>query len=490
MDSTPESGHRPLAPYVVATGFTTALLGDERTLREFVVGDHMRERVSGRGRTAVLILINDSYDALSEGQLRIGVNKDPALFERYRPFCGRPIAEVPDPFECHESYAAHFAEAWKERLHGLGIHPIVIDTYQAYRRGHYAPFLRTTFENHREIQNALATRFEDFTLRSVYRPQCPHCLCVDATRVQGIEAGLMRFDCERCGHGATSEIAEVRGKLSWKLDCAARWNLYGVDLEVFSKVHVAERGTLSVSRFISREFFGGRIPVSVTYGQVLIDREVSHRLLEVLPPALLRKLLLTDLRRDLILTRDYVENFCQKTHVIAGMSYVDYVRRELPRRAMRAAHPVGAARSNGAPHRSDLDDPALIGHGLAFARFFYGRDHELRYPDVGAIASLDPATARALLDLIRYAVALREEGTLDAGVSEQIRSHMLQNPGGKASYHALRQLFRQPQGPSAAGLLASAPLEYLRLMEGILALYLPERPGRPATSVSEERGIS
>ena len=39
---------------------------------------------------------------------------------------------------------------------------------------------------------------------------------------------------------------------------------------------------------------------------------------------------------------------------------------------------------------------------------------------------------------------------------------MLQNPGGKASYHALRQLFRQPQGPSGAGLLASAPLDYLR----------------------------
>jgi hypothetical protein len=486
MDSIRENGHRPLAPYVVATGFTTALLGDERTLREFVVGDHMRERVSSRGRTAVLILINDSYDALTEGQLRIGVNKDPALLERFRPLCGRPIAEIPDPYECHESYAAHFAAAWKERLHGLGIHPIVIDTYQAYRRGHYAPFLRTTFENHREIQNALATRFEDFTLRSVYRPQCPRCLCVDATRVQGIEAGLMRFDCERCGHGATTEIAEVKGKLSWKLDCAARWNLYGVDLEVFSKVHVAERGTLNVSRFISREFFGGRIPVSVTYGQVLIDREVSHRLLEVLPPALVKGLFLKDLRRDLRLTRDYVENFCQKTDVIAGMSYVDYVRRELPRRALRHARSRAAL---GSP-RSDLDDPALIAHGLRFARFFYERDHELHYPDVSAVAVLPPATARALLDLVRYALSLREGETIEVGVAERVRAYMLQNPGGKASYHAVRQLFRQPQGPSAAGLLAAAPLDYLRLVDGILALHLLERPDRPASPVHEERGFS
>ena len=364
----------------------------------------------------------------------------------------------------------------------------MIDTYQAYRRGHYAPFLRTTFENHREIQNALATRFEDFTLRSVYRPQCPRCLCVDATRVQGIEAGLMRFDCERCGHGATTEIAEVKGKLSWKLDCAARWNLYGVDLEVFSKVHVAERGTLSVSRFISREFFGGRIPVSVTYGQVLVDREVSHRLLEILPPSLLKGLLLRDLRRDLNLTRDYVENFCQRTNVIAGMSYVDYVRRELPRRALRRG-PLAAGAADR-PHGSDLDDPALIAHGLRFARFFYERDHELHYPDVEAIASMEPGTARAVLDLVRYALSLREGESIEAGVAERIRAHMLQNPGGRSSYHALRRLFRQPQGPSGAGLLAAAPLDYLRLVESILALHLLERPDRRVSPVHEERGLA
>ena len=465
------NGRRPLAPYVVATGFTTALLGDERTLREFVVGAYMRERVTGRGRTSVLILINDSYDALTEPQLRIGVRKDAALLERFRPYCGRPIAEVPDPFECHENYSEHFAAAWKARLHVLGIHPIFIDTYQAYGRGHYAPFLRTTFENHQEIQNALAAQFEDFTIRNLFRPQCPRCFCIDATRVQAIEGGLVRFDCERCGHATSSGIAEIKGKLSWKLDCAARWNLYGIDLEVFSKVHVADRGTLSVSKFISREFFGGRIPASVTYGQILLDRDVSYRLFEILPPPLLKKLLLTDIRRDLHVTKDYVENFCQKTSVIAGMSYVDYVRRELPRRALRAAD-RGHAGPKDASNGSDLDDPALIAHGLRFARYFYERDHELRYPDVDAIASMGRETARALRDLIRHAVALRRDQTLEAGISNLIRSYMLQNPHSKQSYLGLRRLFRQPQGPSAAGLLASVPLDYLDLVESILSLHL------------------
>ncbi len=488
MDRTAMDGLRPLVPYVVATGFTTALLGDERTLREFVVGEHMRERVTARGRTAVLILINDSYDALTEPQLRIGVKKDAALLERFRPYCGRPIAEVPDPFECHESYSEHFAAAWRARLDALGIHPIFIDTYQAYRRGHYAPFLRTTFENHREIQNALAAQFEDFTIRSLYRPQCPRCFCIDTTRVLAVEGGAIRFDCERCGHAASSDIAEIKGKLSWKLDCAARWNLYGVDLEVFSKVHLADRGTLSVSKFISREFFGGRVPVSVTYGQVLLDRDVSYRLFEILPPPLLKKLLLTEIRRDLLVTRDYIENFCQKANVIAGMSYVDYVRRELPRRALRAAggnHHDPEQAANG----SDLDDPCLIAHGLRFAQYFYERNHELKYPDVAAIASLGRKTALALRDLIRYAATLRQGQSLEAGVSDLIRTHMLRNPHSQQSYRSLRILFRQPQGPSAAGLLASAPLEYLALMESILSLHLLGSDA-PAPEITQDGGHS
>jgi hypothetical protein len=480
-------GLKPLVPYVVATGFTTALLGDERTLREFIVGEHMRERVTNRGRTAVLILINDSYDALTDRQLRIGVEKNEALFERFLPYCGRPIAEVPDPYECHESYSDHFLQALRHRLHELEIHPILVDTYQAYRRGHYAPFVRTTFENHHAIQNALAAKFSDFTIRNLFRPQCPRCLCIDSTHIDEIQGGTVRFTCERCGSAAGVDVGEIKGKLSWKLDCAARWNLYGIDLEVFSKVHVADRGTLGVSKFISREFFGGGVPVLVTYGEVLLDRDVSSRLLEILPPDLLKRLFLTEIRRDLHISKDYVENFCQRFDVIAGMSYVDYVRRELPGRALRAAGRWGKRPMPGGP-APDLDDPSLIEHGLNFARYFYDRDHRLRYPDAAAIASADHEALAALRDLIRYAITLREDGAPEGqGTSDRIRAYMLHSPNSQATYRCLRRMFRQPEGPSAAGLLASAPVDYLHLLESILALQA-SRSDSPSPKITQDGG--
>jgi hypothetical protein len=488
MDSPAMDGLRPLLPYVVATGFTTALLGDERTLREFIVGEHMRERVTSRGRTAVLILINDSYDALTDRQLRIGVDRNEALFERFLPYCGRPIAEIPDPYECHESYSEHFAQALRGRLHSLDIHPILVDTYQAYRRGHYAPFVRTAFENYQGIQAALAAKFSDFSIRSLFRPQCPRCHGIDATRIQEIQGGTVRFDCERCGNVAGADVAEIKGKLSWKLDCAARWNLYGIDLEVFSKVHLADRGTLGVSKFISREFFGGRVPNSVTYGEVLLDRDVSYRLLEILPPALLKKLFLTEIRRDLHISKDYIENFCQRVDVIAGMSYVDYIRRELPGRALRAAGRRDGKQTSAATPALDLDEPLLIEHGLHFARYFYGRDHRLRYPDVAAVASLDRETAATLRDLVGYAIKLREDGAPEGqGTASVIRSYMLRNPRSQPTYHSIRRIFRQPMGPSAAGLLASAPLEYLQLLESILAL-LAFGSDSPSPQITQDGG--
>lgn len=466
---------------VIATGFTTALLGDERTLREFIVGEHMRAKQGASGSPTVLILINDSYDPLTERQLRVGVNKGEALLERFRPFCGRPISEIPDPFECHSSYSEHFTHGLIKRLHYLGIHPVVLDTYQAYQRGYYLPFVRTTFENYDSIQQSLAETFSDFTMRNLYRPRCPKCLTIDATNVLGVDGESVRFSCERCGHTASSSVQELQGKLSWKLDCAARWNLYGVDLEVFSKAHVADTGTLGIAKLMSTRFFGGCIPAFVTYGEVKMDRDLSGRLLEILPPQILTQLFLTHMRRDLHLTKDSVENFCHKVSIAAGMSYVDYVRWELPKRAVRASGQDWVRTPNDGGPETALSDPVLIAHGLRFARFYYDRDHALRLPDMGAVESEDHATAAGARGLIGYAVAIREESAPHGtDTTDLIRSHMFREPVPPRTFRYLRRIFRQHEGPKIAALLACLPVDYLRLVERILEFYADGRKGSAA----------
>jgi len=238
--SSPARETAKATPRIVATGFTTAFLGDERTLREFIVGDYVKNKIVATGENAVLYLIVDSYDPLNVRQLRVGVNKDEKLLRQFEAFCGRPISEIPDPFECHESYSEHFAAALLERLHSLDIHPVMLDSYRAYNKGHYADLVSTTFENYSKIQEMLAGNFEHFSMRNLFRAQCAKCYRMDGTHVRKVKGRDIRLGCERCGAKWWQSAAEVRGKLSWKLDCAARWNLYGIDMETFSKLRERE----------------------------------------------------------------------------------------------------------------------------------------------------------------------------------------------------------------------------------------------------------
>ena len=213
------------------------------------------------------------------------------------------------------------------------------------------------------------------------------------------------FGCERCNKSdMVQDIAEVRGKLSWKLDCAARWNLYGIDLETFSKAHIAELGSFEISRFISQQFYGGKVPATLRYGDVQLSKELSLKLLEILPPPIFKALFATNRTRDLVLTKDYVENFCRGYPVRPGVSYIDYVRSELPKQAVHErslmsdyaqgsgsdyAHGSGwIAQGSGVGPGTSFNVPGelieentLIAYGNRFSKFYYGREYGIRLPD-------------------------------------------------------------------------------------------------------------
>src|SRR4028118_640731 len=112
----------------IATGATCAYLGDERNLREFLVADETARCLRRAGHTVFFFLIDDSLDPLDFRQLRVAVNKDEELVERYKHWCGKPVAYLPDPWGCHDSYATHFEEELLDRLHRLNCYPTIVNT--------------------------------------------------------------------------------------------------------------------------------------------------------------------------------------------------------------------------------------------------------------------------------------------------------------------------------------------------------------------------
>ncbi len=183
----------------IAAGATCAYLGDERNLREFLVADETARRLRRAGNTVFFLLIDDSLDPLNFRHLRVAVQKDPKLLEEFKHWCGKPIARVPDPWGCHDSYACHFEEELLGRLHHLGCHPTLITTAHLYERGMYAPYVRLVLERYDEILRFLQTRFEGYRPDKLFWVLCPNCRYIDETEIGSIKGGCVYAHCYAAG---------------------------------------------------------------------------------------------------------------------------------------------------------------------------------------------------------------------------------------------------------------------------------------------------
>ena len=476
-------------PLVIATGFTSAYLGDERSLREFVVGDHVTKNIQREGENAVLYLINDSYDPLNERQLRVAVNKEEKLIKQFKKYCGQPIAEIPDPFGCHASYAEHFVDALVQRLRGLDIHPVVIDTYKAYKTGHYDDYIKTTFENYDQIQTVLAEKFDSYSMKNLFRVQCPNCACLDATHINKVSGDQVVFNCEGCATTHTQQVEELNGKLSWKVDCAARWNLYGVDKEIFSKAHIDELGSLAISSFISEQFFGGVAPEPIKYGAVNISQDMSYRLLEILPPQMFKKLFTEHITRDITLNRETVENYCRKYLIRPDMSYVDFINQELPLLAIRDVN-LGNCVGGTCTPCSDIDLRSLIEFGNRYSGFYYHKEHSVSLADAEHIHNTDKATVKMAQNFILYSLSVRDSETDEDKVKFLITRYLQQHKEKSRVYPYLRRVFGQQGGPVVSTLLATLPYGYLNLIQMALGSYSGGPEKADFNNKENERKIS
>jgi lysyl-tRNA synthetase class I len=430
----------------------------------------------------VLFFINDTYDALTERQLRVAVNKDPRLVARFREFCGRPVAEVPDVFGCHPSYADHFASAWLERLRSVDIHPELIDTYTAYRRGDYAPYVASVFARYTEVRDALARQFDDYAPHQLFRVQCPSCSCIDSTEIGAVEADRVTFRCSRCGRAESRPFDSLQGKLAWKLDCAARWNLYGIDAEAFEKSHLAPLGTVAIASHVSKILFGGHVPEVLRYGHVRMSRACSGHLIDMLPPAAIKALFLANPTHDVDITPDYVEHFARTFPIRPGLTYAEWVRKELPRRAL-AGPALLDDRESPSHSQSERE---LLPYAHRYSRFFYKKDYRLQDPCLDALEGVSGATLGAAHATIEMALELRGHEVAHDGeeLRGRIRSRLDAQPRDPDLYPLLKKLLGQSDGPHIANLLALAPRA--RLVLACVALREANGSSRGSGDVSSD----
>ena len=184
---------------------------------------------------------------------------------------GMPLTRVPDPFGCHDSFAAHNNALLRQFLDRFGFAYEFVSATEAYASGRFDATLRAVLRRFDDILGVMLPTLRE-ERRQTYSPVLPispssgRVLQVPV-RVIDAEAGTIAF-VDEDGSEVTQSALGGRAKLQWKVDWAMRWVALGVDYEMAGKDLIDS--TIQSGK-IAR-LLGGRPPEGFNYEMFLDEK--------------------------------------------------------------------------------------------------------------------------------------------------------------------------------------------------------------------------
>jgi hypothetical protein len=446
----------------VATGVTCAYLGDERNLREYLVADELVKSLRKEGHIVHFLLFDDDLDPLTFRQLRVAVNKNQALIDQFEPYCGKPISDIRSPYPESDSFSRYFESQFLKRLNELGCNPTLIRASNMYSRGLYTPYVRQVLLEKDRIIQYLTDNFAGYHPERLYRPVCPTCGYMDCSEVASATETEVRVECHRCGKSTSLSYDELKGKLNWKLDCAVRWAIFGVNVEPFNKAYLEPKaGSFYVAQGISKTFFGGSDVMPLHYGTVSMPKELGYKLLECLPTSVFRSLFVKNHRSDLDINEERVVVEASRADVLPEYSFLDVVKQLLPAWILDCSE-------------LSTDQRELMAKGMAFSREFLKGEVKPVLPNRERLEKTPTEVLCAIQNLLQRVIVLREAFRNDYESFIGPTKITIEKLGEqrKAAIKHLRMIIGQEQGVPNSRFLYLLPLSYLQNLESMIGLYL------------------
>ncbi|MFQ3320037.1 MAG: lysyl-tRNA synthetase class 1 [Natronomonas sp.] len=186
---------------------------------------------------------------------------------------GKPYTDIPDPFDCCDSYGAHFTELLSRSAEAVDVPIDVVSNTELYASGEFDDAVRHVLAN-RDTAREVLSEFQEKVDES-YVPffaQCSECghltetitdVDLDSETVEYVCTDVAAGDdtIEGCGHEGTATFRE--GKLPWRFEWPAQWRTLGVDFEPFGKDHA--EGSWPSGKTVAREVFEFEPPVPMVY---------------------------------------------------------------------------------------------------------------------------------------------------------------------------------------------------------------------------------
>jgi lysyl-tRNA synthetase, class I len=242
-------------------------------LRELMVPHLVADEVRRDGARCRHILSWDDYDRL---------RRVPAGFpEEFAEYVGRPLTAVPDPCREHANWAEHFKAPLREALARLGVRVTEISQTQMYTSGAYTASIVTAMRRRADIGAILAKyqtkrgaepNDDDGPRTGEYYPFRPYCQACgrDDTTVTAFddETTEITYTCACGAVEGPTPIAQVAGKLVWKVDWPMRWAYEHVTFEPAGVDHSSPGSSFTVGGELVSEIFGEEMPLHFGYAFV------------------------------------------------------------------------------------------------------------------------------------------------------------------------------------------------------------------------------
>ncbi|NHN63889.1 lysine--tRNA ligase [Haloarcula sp. JP-Z28] len=239
---------------------------------------------------------------------------------------GKPYTDIPDPFGCCDSYGAHFTALLQKSAELVGVDVEFVSNTELYADSEFEAVTRRVLERADRARDVLAeyqNKVDDDYVP--FLPQCAECgKITEGVTAVDLDAGEVEYICEDveagdqtidgCGHEGTATLRD--GKLPWRFEWPAQWEILGVDFEPFGKDHA--EGSWPSGEDVAENVLDIQPPVPMVYEWFTLDGEplssssgnviTVDEVLDILEPEVFKYFFVKDPRKQ----RDFsVENIDQ-----------------------------------------------------------------------------------------------------------------------------------------------------------------------------------
>ncbi|KXB01367.1 lysyl-tRNA synthetase [candidate division MSBL1 archaeon SCGC-AAA259O05] len=290
---------REVSDHVVASGTSISGCLHIGATPDILIADSIAKVLEKKGENAESVWYTDDIDPMRRVPW-------PLSEEEYERYLGMPYVEIPSPDSEHENFVDFFKKPFLESLERFGVDSVVYSSAEVYREGRLADQTRIALESSEEIRKIL-NEYRDVPLPEgwlPFDPICEECGRIATTRAYDWEDEHVYYKCEEadyvegCGHEGVADYTRGEGKLTWRVEWPARWEMLGVTCEPFGKDHAAAGGSYDTGKLIAERVYDYDPPVPVPYEWISLRGEpmssskgrvfTPSEWLEVAEPELLR----------------------------------------------------------------------------------------------------------------------------------------------------------------------------------------------------------